>query len=99
MSALRTIAEDVIDLLVQQFDLKPAEVTADAHIINDLGADSLDAVEIIMAVEERFGIEFPDDDAAFLFEPSEVRRGTVQALIDYVTEHGGTVRPEPKGGW
>ena len=53
---------DRIQLIVtDQLGVKPAEVTKDANILDDLGADSLDVVELVMALEEAFDIEIPDD--------------------------------------
>ena len=61
------MAEDtqqkVIDLIVDQLGVDTDNVTPDAHFIDDLGADSLDTVELVMAFEEEFDIEIPDEDA------------------------------------
>ncbi len=61
------MAEDtqqkVIDLIVDQLGVDADNVTPDAHFIDDLGADSLDTVELVMAFEEEFDIEIPDEDA------------------------------------
>ncbi len=51
------------DLIVDRLGVDPNEVTPEASFIDDLGADSLDTVELIMAFEEEFGIEIPDEDA------------------------------------
>jgi acyl carrier protein len=59
--------------------LDEAEVTANASFIDDLGADSLDVVELVMAFEEEFDIEIPDEDA------EKIR--TVQEAIDYISKH------------
>lgn len=58
-----TIAEKFTNVLVQQLDVSDSEVTPDALFGNDLRADSLDTIEIVMACEEEFGIEIPDEDA------------------------------------
>ena len=62
-----TMADDsqqkVIDLIVDQLGVDADNVTPEAHFIDDLGADSLDTVELVMAFEEEFDIEIPDDDA------------------------------------
>ena len=50
-------------IIVEQLDTDDANVTLDTHLMKDLEADSLDAVEIIMAIEEEFGIEVPDEEA------------------------------------
>ena len=55
--------QKVIDLIVDQLGVDADNVTPDAHFIDDLGADSLDSVELVMAMEETFDVEIPDDDA------------------------------------
>ncbi len=55
--------DDVKNIIVEQLHVAPEKVTEDAKFIDDLGADSLDIVELIMAFEEKFGIEIPDEDA------------------------------------
>jgi len=50
-------------IIAEQLGVKPEEVTPEASFIDDLGADSLDTVELVMALEEEFGIEIPDEDA------------------------------------
>jgi len=57
------IADDVKQIIVEQLGVKAEEVTPDASFIDDLGADSLDTVELVMALEEKFEIEIPDEDA------------------------------------
>lgn len=56
-------ADDVKQIIVEQLGVKVEEVTPDASFIDDLGADSLDTVELVMALEEKFEIEIPDEDA------------------------------------
>lgn len=68
--------ERVKKVLVEQLDVSEDEVTAQASIVDDLGADSLDVVEIIMGLEEEFDVEIPDEDAEKIT--------TVQQIIDYV---------------
>src|SRR5580704_85576 len=75
-----TIAERVIRVIVEQLDIKPEEVTKEASFIDDLGADSLDTVELVMALEEEFGIEIPDDEA------EKITR--VKEAVDYIDKHG-----------
>ena len=58
-----SVQDKVKSIIAEQLGVKPEEVTPEASFIDDLGADSLDAVELIMALEEKFGIEIPDDDA------------------------------------
>lgn len=55
--------QKVIDLIVDQLGVDADNVTPDAHFIDDLGADSLDTVELVMALEEEFDLEIPDEDA------------------------------------
>ena len=55
--------QKVIDLIVDQLGVDADNVTPEAHFIDDLGADSLDTVELVMAFEEEFDIEIPDEDA------------------------------------
>ena len=53
----------ITEIIVEQLGVKPEEVTPEASFVDDLGADSLDTVELVMALEEEFGIEIPDEDA------------------------------------
>lgn len=57
------VDDRVKEIIVEQLGVDPSQVTEDAHFIEDLGADSLDTVELVMAFEEEFGIEIPDEDA------------------------------------
>ena len=57
------VGEKVKSIIAEQLGVKPEEVKAQASFIDDLGADSLDTVELIMALEEEFNIEIPDEDA------------------------------------
>ncbi len=68
--------ERIKNLIVEELAVDPDEVTVEASFIDDLGADSLDVVELVMALEEEFDIEIPDEDA----EKIE----TVQDAIDYL---------------
>lgn len=68
----------VKEIIVDQLGVEEDEVTPEASFIEDLGADSLDIVELIMALEEEFGIEIPDEDAEKIT--------TVQQAIDYINE-------------
>lgn len=72
------IAEKVKAIVAEQLGVKIDEVKEDAKFIDDLGADSLDTVELVMALEEEFGEEIPDEDAEKLT--------TVGEAIKYVTE-------------
>jgi acyl carrier protein len=55
--------EKVKSIIVEQLGVKPEEINPQASFIDDLGADSLDTVELVMALEEEFGVEIPDEDA------------------------------------
>jgi acyl carrier protein len=77
MSAV--VEERVKKIIIDQLGVDEAEVTPGAKFIDDLGADSLDTVELVMALEEEFGVEIPDEDAEKIT--------TVQQAISYVQEH------------
>ena len=68
--------EKVKSILAQQFELDPESITMDTNLIDDLGADSLDVVELIMSLEAEFGIAISDNDAAQLY--------TVGRIVDYL---------------
>ena len=68
-------------VVVEQLGVDEAEVTNAASFVDDLGADSLDTVELVMALEEEFGTEIPDEEAEKIT--------TVQLAIDYVTSNQG----------
>ena len=57
------LLDDVKEVVIEQLDCDQAEVKEDSKFIEDLGADSLDVVELVMALEEKFDIEIPDEDA------------------------------------
>jgi acyl carrier protein len=57
------IDDTVKDIIASELGVEKSKVTEDAHFVDDLGADSLDTVELVMAFEEEFGIEIPDEDA------------------------------------
>ncbi len=73
------VEERVKKIIIDQLGVDEAEVTPEAKFIDDLGADSLDTVELVMALEEEFGVEIPDEDAEKIT--------TVQQAISYVQEH------------
>ena len=54
--------EDIAKMLGEQLDVDPATITADTDIIKDLGADSLDVVELLISLEDEFGVSIPEDD-------------------------------------
>ncbi|KPL04559.1 MAG: acyl carrier protein [candidate division Zixibacteria bacterium SM23_73_2] len=60
---MAAVAERVKEIIVEQLGVEPAQVTEGASFVNDLGADSLDTVELVMALEEEFGLEIPDEEA------------------------------------
>lgn len=64
--------EKVRDIIVEQLSVNAEQVTPDAKFIEDLGADSLDVVELVMAFEEEFGVEVPDEDAEKLLTVGDV---------------------------
>ncbi|MCD6433781.1 MAG: acyl carrier protein [Sulfurimonas sp.] len=57
------LLEDIKEVVVEQLSVSPDEIKDDAKFVEDLGADSLDVVELVMALEEKFDIEIPDDEA------------------------------------
>jgi len=76
------ISEKVKSIVAEQLGVKIEEVKEDAKFIDDLGADSLDTVELVMALEEEFGAEIPDEDAEKLT--------TVGEAIAYISEKGSS---------
>jgi len=68
----KTVEEKVRDIIVEQLGVGEDQVTLEAKFIDDLGADSLDTVELVMAFEEEFGIEVPDEEAEKLQSVSDV---------------------------
>lgn len=73
---MASIEERVKEIIVEQLGVEEDEVSPDASFIDDLGADSLDTVELVMAFEEEFNIEIPDEDAEGIT--------TVQDAVDYI---------------
>jgi acyl carrier protein len=70
--AEKTIEQRVKDIIVEQLGVNPDQVTPDAKFLEDLGADSLDTVELVMALEEEFGNEIPDEQAEKLQSVGDV---------------------------
>mgnify|MGYP003960507369 CR=1 FL=1 len=68
------VAEKVKGIIVEQLGVDEEEVTSDASFVDDLGADSLDIVELVMALEEEFGTEIPDEDAEKLLTVGDVTK-------------------------
>ena len=75
----KQIAEQVKQVIIEQLGVDEGEVTPGASFVDDLGADSLDQVELTMGFEEKFDLEIPDEDA------EKIR--TVQDAIDYIVKH------------
>jgi len=79
MASGTELEEKVKKIIVDQLGVDAAEVTPEASFIEDLGADSLDTVELVMALEEEFGIEIPDEEAEKIV--------TVKDAIGYIKAH------------
>lgn len=76
---MASVDERVKEIIVDQLGVNESDVTGDAHFVDDLGADSLDTVELVMKFEEDFDIEIPDEDAEKI--------QTVQDAVDYIKAH------------
>ena len=76
---MSNVAEKVRSIIVEQLGVEADEVTSEASFTEDLGADSLDIVELVMAFEEEFGIEIPDEDAEKI--------GRVSEAVGYIEQH------------
>jgi acyl carrier protein len=76
---MASVEERVKQIIVEQLGVDEGEVTPTASFVDDLGADSLDTVELVMAFEEAFGIEIPDEDAEKI--------ATVKDATDYIEKH------------
>ena len=74
-----SVEDKVKEIIVEQLNVEENQVNGTASFIDDLGADSLDTVELVMALEEAFEIEIPDEEAEKI--------GTVQSAIDYINNH------------
>ncbi len=79
MASKEQIFDKVKEIIVDQLGVEEDEVTLEAAFIDDLGADSLDIVELIMALEEEFGLEIPDDEAEKI--------STVNDAVEYIREN------------
>jgi acyl carrier protein len=75
---MATVEERVKKIIAEQLGVEEEEVTPEASFVEDLGADSLDTVELVMALEEEFEIEIPDEDAEKIL--------TVAKALDYIKE-------------
>lgn len=78
---MSTVAERVKKIVVEQLGVKEEEVNNESSFVDDLGADSLDTVELVMALEEEFECEIPDEEAEKIT--------TVQQAVDYINAHTG----------
>jgi acyl carrier protein len=78
------IEQKVKQIIIDQLGVEESEVTANASFVDDLGADSLDRVELIMAIEEAFDLEIPDDQA------EQIK--TVQDAVDYIEKNSKVVK-------
>ena len=76
---MAAVEEKVKAIIVDQLGVNQSDVTPDAHFVDDLGADSLDTVELVMKLEEDFDMEIPDEDAEKI--------QTVQDAIAYIKDH------------
>ena len=75
----KELIEKIKQIISEQLGVDEAEVTSSASFVDDLGADSLDQVELVMALEEAFGLEISDEDAE--------KMRTVQDAVDYIDKH------------
>ena len=76
---MASVAERVIDIVAEQLGVDKEKITPETSFVNDLGADSLDVVELVMALEEEFKLEISDEDAEKLT--------TVKQAVDYIGAH------------
>ncbi|UCF63712.1 MAG: acyl carrier protein [bacterium] len=76
-----SLEEKIRDIIVDKLGVTADKVKPDAHFIDDLGADSLDTVELVMAFEEEFNVEIPDDDAQQIT--------TVKSAVEYLSKKAG----------
>jgi len=74
------IEKKVIEIVAEHLGMEQEQINADSEFMNDLGADSLDQVELVMSFEEEFNIEIPDDAAEKIV--------TVKDAVDYIAKHG-----------
>jgi len=76
---MANIFDEVKEVIVEQLNVSPDEVKPESKFVEDLGADSLDVVELIMALEEKFEIQIPDSEAEKI--------QTVQDIVNYIEQH------------
>ena len=75
---MENIEKEIYGVLSENLDVEESEITLDSHIIDDLGADSLDSVELMMVLEEKYDIAIPDEDVENLYTPN--------LIIEYLKE-------------
>ena len=73
------VLDKVVEIVCNQLSVNKADVTPDASFVEDLGADSLDTVELVMAFEEEFGLEIPDDEAENIT--------TIKSAVDWIEKN------------
>ncbi len=78
---MEAIASRVHTIIGEQLEVNTDELVPEANLLDDLGADSLDVVELAMALEDEFGLQVPDEDL------ENIR--TVQDIVDYISKHAG----------
>jgi acyl carrier protein len=78
---MENVEERVINIIVEQLGVEKSKIKNSSSFVEDLGADSLDTVELVMALEEEFETEIPDQDAEKIT--------TVEEVVKYITEHAG----------
>ena len=78
---MASVSERVIEIVADQLGVDKEKITRETSFVNDLGADSLDTVELVMALEEEFETEIPDEDAEKIT--------TIQQAVDYINSHLG----------
>jgi acyl carrier protein len=83
---MSNIEARVKKIVIEQLGVKEEEVTNDASFVDDLGADSLDSVDLVMAIDEEFETEIPDEDAEKIT--------TIQQAVDYINSHAGETSKE-----
>ncbi len=81
VSSREDLYEKLRDIIVEKLHVKPEDVTMDSKFTDDLGADSLDVIEIMMQIEHEFGVAIPDEDAQNLV--------TLKDLVDYIANKMG----------
>ena len=83
---MATVEQRVKKIVAEQLGVDESKIVNDASFVDDLGADSLDTVELVMALEEEFGTEIPDEEAEKIT--------TIQKAVDYVNAHAKTKEKE-----